>query len=166
MTMTEGEFAALVSKTNMVSNISDWMIDTGATCHICANKNMFMEYRVVAAREKLYMGNATTSAIEGRGKVVLKLTSGKSLTLFDVLHVPKIRRNLVFGPILIAKGFELVFESKKFVLTKGGMFVGNGYLADGLVKLNVFVVDVINNIKRLLLILLSPLIFSMLDYNM
>lgn len=106
-----------------------------------------MEYHAATAGEILYMGNAATSIIEGRCKVVLKLTSGKNLTLLGVLYVPEIRRNLVSSLILIAKGFKLVFESNKVVLTKGWMFVGNGYLADGLVKLNVLVVDVINNIN-------------------
>ena len=31
----------------------------------------------------------------------------------------------------------MVFESDKFVLTKGGMYVGKGYLVDGFFKANV-----------------------------
>ncbi|CAL2270867.1 unnamed protein product [Prunus armeniaca] len=36
--------------------------------------------------------------LEGKGSVLLKFTSGKVLTLLDVLYVPEIRKNLVFGP--------------------------------------------------------------------
>ena len=71
-------------------------------------------------------------------------TSGKVVTLKDVLHVPNIRKNLIFDPLLSQKGFKLVFESNKFVLTKGGMYVGKGYLADGLFKLNVMVANAMN----------------------
>ncbi|KAM1902395.1 hypothetical protein ACFX14_031111 [Malus domestica] len=131
----------------MVSNVSEWLMDTGATKHICADRNLFTEYHPAALGEKLYMGNSATSIVEGYGKVVLKFTSGKSLTLLNVLHVPEMRRNLVSGPILIAKGFKLVMESNKFVLTKGGMFVGKGYVADGLVKLNVIAIDDANKIN-------------------
>ena len=35
----------------------------------------------------------------------------------------------------------MIFELDKFVLTKGGMYVGKGYLVDGLFKTNVAVVD-------------------------
>ena len=49
---------------------------------------------------------------------------------------------------MVNKGFKLVFESDKFVLTKGGTFVGKGYLAEGLFKLNVFAYDVANNINK------------------
>ena len=34
------------------------------------------------------MGNSTTSEIKGQGKVVLKITSRKELTLTNVLYVP------------------------------------------------------------------------------
>ncbi|GJT19305.1 retrovirus-related pol polyprotein from transposon TNT 1-94 [Tanacetum coccineum] len=49
-------------------------------------------------------------------------------------------------PILSNKGFKLVFESDKFVITKGGVYVGKGYLDEGLFKLSVVTDDnVINN---------------------
>ncbi|CAL2238495.1 unnamed protein product [Prunus armeniaca] len=116
------------------SQFSDWWIDTGATRDICGE--MFSTYQKIDGDEHLYMGNSSASAVMGKGKVFLKFTYGKELTLLDVLHVPEIRKNLVSSPILSNKGFKLVFESNKFVSTKGGMFVGKGYLADGLFKLN------------------------------
>ena len=46
------------------------------------------------------MGNESTAPILGRGSVVLVFSSGKSICLQDVLHVPGIRKNLVSGSIL------------------------------------------------------------------
>ncbi|CAL8988835.1 unnamed protein product, partial [Prunus brigantina] len=148
VTEAEGALAAVVSETNMVSDFSDWWIDTGATRHICGDRAMFSTYQKIDGDEHLYMGNSSASAVMGKGKVFLKFTSGKELTLLDVLHVPEIRKNLVSGPILSNKGFKLVFESNKFVLTKGGMFVGKGYLADGLFKLNVSANLINNNMNK------------------
>ena len=77
----------------------------------------------------------------------LKMTSGKELTLNNVLHVPDIHKNLVSGSLLSKNGFRLVFLSDKFVLTKNGMYVGKCYMSDGLFKYNVMTVvpSVINN---------------------
>ena len=61
----------------------------------------------------------------------------KELVLSDVLHVPEVTKNLISGPVLSNKGFKLVFESDKFVLTKGGVYVGKGYLSEGLFKVSV-----------------------------
>ena len=68
------------------------------------------------------------------------MTSEKELTLNDVLHVPKIRKNLVSRSLLSKKGFRLVFESNKFVLTKSGIYVGKGYMSNGLFKMNVMTI--------------------------
>ena len=55
---------------------------------------------------------------------MLKMTSGKELALNDVLYVPDIRKNLVFGSLLNKHGFRLVIESNKVILSKSAMFVG------------------------------------------
>ncbi|GKB53653.1 pol polyprotein [Tanacetum coccineum] len=94
----------------------------------------------------MFMGNGTSSKIKGKGKVILKLTSGKDLVLSNMLYVPNINNNLISGPILSNKGFKLVIESDKFVITKGGVYVGKGYLDEELFKLSVVTDDnVINN---------------------
>lgn len=126
-----------VIEANLVSNVVDWWVDTGATRHICNSKSMFTTYQQVEDGEPMFMGNATTAKVEGKGKVNLKLTSGKDLVLTNVLHVPAVTKNLVSGPMLSNKGFKMVFESDKFVLTKGPMYVGKGYLSEGLFKLSV-----------------------------
>ena len=144
----DDNLVAVMTETNMVSNVKGWWIDTGATRHICGDKNLFSEYKHMDDGEKLYMGNSSASNVEGKGNVLLKFTSGKVVTLTDVLHVPEIRKNLVSGPILSKKGFKLVFESDRFILTKAGMYVGKGYLTEGLFKLNVLVTNTMNNNKN------------------
>jgi len=61
----------------------------------------------------------------------------------------------------------MVFESDKFVLTKGGMYVSKCYLVDGLFKTNVAVVDkksmylyqkLINKEKSFVYLLESPIL--------
>ena len=98
---------------------------------------MFSTYNHVGNGGKIFMGNSSTSKIEGVGKVVLKMTTGRFLTLKDVLHVPEIQKNLVSGSLLSKNGFKLVFESDKFSLFKSEMYVGKGYFSNDLFKINV-----------------------------
>ena len=124
-------------------------MDTGATHHVCSNKKMFLSYQSIDNGEQLFMGNSSSSKVEGQGKVVLKMTSIKELTLNDVLHVPEIRKNLVSGSLLSKKGFKLVFVSDNFILTKNGMYVGKGYMSNVLFKMNVMtIVPIIKNINN------------------
>ena len=86
--VSDMDLCAVVSECNLVGNSKEWFVDTGATHHICANKWMFTTYKTATDDEQLFMGNSSASKVEGKGKVVLKLTFGKKLTLSDVLHVP------------------------------------------------------------------------------
>ena len=83
-------FFVVVSEVNLVGNTKEWWVDTGATRHICSDKKMFSSYEAINDGEQLFMGNSSTSKVEGKGNVILKMTSEKELILNDVLHVPKI----------------------------------------------------------------------------
>lgn len=105
----ENKFMAVVSEVNMLEDAGDWWIDSGATRHVCNNKNLFTIYEQVSDGTFLYMGNSSIAAIMGKGTLDLKFTSGKVLTLSDVYHVPDVRKNLVSGSLLNKHGFNLVF---------------------------------------------------------
>ena len=51
-------------------------------------KKMFSTYNSVGNGKKNFMGNSSTSKIEGIGKVVLKVTTSRFLILKDVLYMP------------------------------------------------------------------------------
>ena len=132
------DLTAIISEVNLVgSNPKEWWIDTSATCHVCSDKKMFFAFEPIETGEKVFMGNSTTSEIKGQGKVVLKMTYGKELTLTNVLYVPEIRKNIVSGSLLNSHGFRMVFEPENFVLSKSGMYVEKGYMSNGMWKLNV-----------------------------
>ena len=96
--VSDMNLSVVVSEVNFTgSNTKEWWVDTGATRHVCSDKKMFSSYQTIDNGEQLFMGNSSSSKVEGQGKVVLKMTSSKELTLNDVLHVPKIRKNLVSG---------------------------------------------------------------------
>ena len=138
--VSDMNLAAVVTEVNLIgSNPNEWWIDTGATRHVCTNKDLFTVFKP-SEGEKMFMGNSASAAVEGQGKVLLKMTSGKTLTLNDVLYVPEIRKNLVSGSLLNKHGFRMVFESDKVILSKSGMYVGKGYATDGLFKLNVMTI--------------------------
>jgi hypothetical protein len=55
------------------------------------------------------MGNSLTSKILGVGKVILKMTYRKLLTLNNVFHVTEIMKNLVSDSLLSKNNFKIVF---------------------------------------------------------
>lgn len=92
--------AVTTVETNLVHNLSEWILNSGASRHVCANKELMIDFEEVADGQCVFMGNSSTAAIKGKGKILLKFTSGKILSLSNVLFVPSLRRNLVSSTLL------------------------------------------------------------------
>ncbi|GKC61314.1 zinc finger, CCHC-type containing protein [Tanacetum coccineum] len=82
--MTEEAFYVLVDAIT-------WWIDSGATTHVCKDRCWFKTYEPVEDGSVLYMGDDHFAPIHGKGSVALKFSYGKTITLFNVLYVPKLR---------------------------------------------------------------------------
>ncbi|XP_075112664.1 uncharacterized protein LOC142182320 [Nicotiana tabacum] len=128
------------SKMKFKGNHKEWWIDSGATRYVCAKKELFASYVPAGPDEAIVMGNSTTTNIEGVG-IYLKMTSGKVVTLNNVLYVLEIHKNLVSIGLLIKNGLKCVFLSEKVVISKNDVYVGKCYLTEGIFKLNIIVID-------------------------
>ncbi|GJZ09627.1 zinc finger, CCHC-type containing protein [Tanacetum coccineum] len=113
-----------------------WWIDSGATCHACKDRCWFVTFQPVEDGSVLHMGDESTKPILGRGNVVIEFSSGKTITLFNVVYVPGLRKNLMSGPVLNKCGYKQVYESDKYTLSRHGVFIGFGYYNNGMFMLN------------------------------
>nr|GEX68191.1 zinc finger, CCHC-type [Tanacetum cinerariifolium] len=113
-----------------------WWIDPGATTHVCKDRCWFKTYEPVEDRSVLYMGDDHFAYVHGKGNVVLEFSSGRSITLYNVLYVPKLHKNLISDPVLNKCGYKQVYESNKYILSESSVFIGFGYYNNGLFMLN------------------------------
>jgi len=105
--------AVVASEVNTV-NIIEQKMDKKATRHICSSKKLFLNYKEVIDGPSTNLEDAHTTLLAGKRKMLLKLTSGKSLSSKIVLHAPHIRRNLVFESSLNKVG--TMFDACKLVV--------------------------------------------------
>ncbi|GJT86656.1 zinc finger, CCHC-type containing protein [Tanacetum coccineum] len=90
-----------------LDNAFAWWIDSGATWHACKDRCWFETFYPVQDGSVLYMGDESTKPILGRGNVVLEFSSGKSITLVNVVAVVRLsepKRNF-----LGEKGIDCIF---------------------------------------------------------
>ena len=128
----------------MVTNMKDWVVDFGATGHICGKKSPFTSYTTVKEEEKqVFMGDSRSTPVIDEEQVLLQLTFGKMLVLSDFFHVLDICWNLVSVSLLGKTGMRILFDLDKIVLTKNVAFMGNANCNKGLFMLNVY--NIINN---------------------
>ena len=79
---------------NVVCNSNNWWIDSGSNIHVCTDRSLFSNYQELHI-STVSMGNGSLARVLRVGQINLKLTSGKTLTLEGVQHVPNIRKNLI-----------------------------------------------------------------------
>ena len=81
------------------SRSDSWIVDSGATCHMCNNVVLFVELHSLKESLQVTLGDGHTLEATGRGTVALemKLPDGttKVCKLNDVLYVPKLSYNLL-----------------------------------------------------------------------
>ncbi|GJV40577.1 zinc finger, CCHC-type containing protein [Tanacetum coccineum] len=91
----------------------------------------FKTYESLNNGSILHIGNESTAPVHGRGCVDLKFSSGKIVSLLNVLHVLNIRKNLISSSILNNCSYKKVIESDKFVLSKH-VFMSTSKLNDSI----------------------------------
>lgn len=90
---------------------ADWIVDSGATCHVACDKRWFVA--MDAASSDLTVANGQKILVEGKGTCQVEFVNASggvsSAKLTDVLYSPAIKGNLLSVRKLIEKGFAVNF---------------------------------------------------------
>ena len=104
-----------------------WIIDSGATCHICNDRSLFQEFKSLQKPQEVTLGDRSILKAQGTGDVTLnlKLPGGETLTgrLSNVLYVPKLAYNLLSVCKVAEMGKRIHFND-----TEGRIIDGDGEL--------------------------------------
>jgi len=103
----------------------EWILDTGATYHVCPNKNWF------SSLEKLdgcftVMGDNHPCNVKGIGSFHIKIFDGIVRELKEVRYVPQLKRNLISVGTLETLGLAVSIRHGVLKMTKGLMVVMKG----------------------------------------
>ncbi|RVW62744.1 Retrovirus-related Pol polyprotein from transposon TNT 1-94 [Vitis vinifera] len=91
--------------------VQGWWYDTCATVHVTYDKSLFKTFEDAKGDQEVQMGNEGRSKVLDKGTIEVAFTSGKRVTLINVLYVPDMNKNLVSGDLLGKSGIKVVFES-------------------------------------------------------
>ena len=122
--------AHALSVSDSVSNV-DWIIDSGATCHICCNQSLFSSIEDLDEPLAVTLGDGNNIEAKqcGTVNVELKQTDGsyKPATLYDVLLVPQLSYNLLSVTRATELGNTFQFDEPTCQIINGSdEIVGSG----------------------------------------
>lgn len=93
-------------------------MDSGATRHVCNDKQFFLGMEPAAHLPAIRVGDGVTLPVEAVGPVVLYNNTGKSLVLSEVLYVPKMIVNLVSVSRMAERGVNTNFGEDAALLVR------------------------------------------------
>ena len=112
-----------------ISNKS-WIIDSGASCHMCNDKSQINDFTPFSSPQDVTVGDGYQLQAVGRGSVLLKVEvphdKSKTCKLNDVLYVPTLSHNLlsvskatsnIKSTVFTNTGCEFVNAENKVVAT-------------------------------------------------
>ncbi|KAL5494293.1 hypothetical protein EMCRGX_G015594 [Ephydatia muelleri] len=119
--------------------IDEWIIDSGATTHMCSNKKAFTTLYQLESPIKVTVGDGRALTAVGRGDVVLNMecpsSKSESCTLHDVLYVPELSYNLVSVAKVSQKGKIVKFTSNAcYILDKKHKMIAKALKVENLYR--------------------------------
>jgi hypothetical protein len=117
--------AALHTEDPTSEDTIDWILDSGATSHICSDKRLFtsLEPHKIALR----WGSAGQLYTSGIGTVKVQFSStNQKAEIGDVLYVPELGVNLLSLGVLVEKGLNVIFNSKTCLIRREKTVIAEG----------------------------------------
>ena len=115
--LVKEDLVAMITIVNVIGGSEGWWLDTGASRHVCHSLTLFRKYNKTEYKNIL-LGDHHRTKVTVVGEVILKFTSSKTLVMKEVLHSPKIQKNLFSEYLLNKVGFTQTIGSNLFTLTK------------------------------------------------
>ena len=126
----EGDDALLVSHALQVGSAGQWIVDSGATCHMCCNRKLFANFQVLDKPVEVTLGDGHTLEPLGRGVVPLNMNLPRGLlrcNLLHVLYVPGLSYDLVSVAKAAERGKTTEFTDRScYIVGPGQRLVARG----------------------------------------
>ena len=98
---------------------TEWIIDSGATCHVCHDHGLFTELQNLKKPLDIILGDGHTLKATGCGTVILMVESGalkRKCKFYNVLYVFELTYNLLSVPKAVDKGVSFTFSDSECVI--------------------------------------------------
>ena len=110
---TSDNFAFVIRDGASNTTATRWIVDSGALQHMTLHKHFFDSYQLVLGRKMFMSDNGMVKDIS-KGSILVETRVKdrvRSITIHDVLHVPKMHSNLLSVSKLISRGLKVHFNS-------------------------------------------------------
>eukprot|EP00253_Pinus_taeda_P008600 PITA_08600 len=95
---------------------SVWLLDSGASFHMAGDQDLFSDLDEKDVGVHIEMGDDGRYSATDIGTISFERESGKPFVLKEVMHVPRLKKNLISVAMLEDKGYDVLFSEGKAFL--------------------------------------------------
>ncbi|KAH9696084.1 hypothetical protein KPL71_023037 [Citrus sinensis] len=121
----DSDYSLSITPAAYVASSSEWILNTGATYHLCPIKEWFTDFRNLES-SAVVMGNDQPCCTMGIGTIRLKIFDGMVRELKEVRFVPALKKNLISVGALEAKGYKVTIKNSIMKFTHRAMVILQG----------------------------------------
>ena len=116
----------------MEDDLSPWIVDSGATNHVCSSLQMLSYSRELADRDvTMRVGNGQVISAKVVGVTRLNFRN-KFLVLNNLFFIPGFGRNLISVSMLHEQLFNISFINNEIVISRNGLDICHAKAENGL----------------------------------
>lgn len=123
----------LLTKKCCTFNEEDWIIDSGATAHMCKDIKWFSNLK--RCEDSVTVANNEHLACVGRGDVTI-LVKNDTITLTDVMLIPGLSTNLISVSKLCEKALSVRFQRESCLILRGDSLITTASKVNNIYKLD------------------------------
>ena len=123
---------ALMAHRSFPGDSDDWFVDSGATDHMCCDKDPFTVYHSLDRPKPIYLSDS--SVLNAYGMATIRI--GDKVNLFDVLHVPDIDINLISVDKVLQQDYDVLFSGDGYTIKQGNKNIIGAFRVGNLFRVN------------------------------
>ncbi|CAH2103269.1 unnamed protein product [Euphydryas editha] len=121
-------------------SMDDWYVDSGASAHMTANKNILSKIKEIEGKKEIITANQMTVKVlcAGETQITTKVNNSQfDILVNKVLCIPNLTTNLLSVSQLIASGNKVLFKKNIcHIRNQNNVLVGVAVLENGVYKLS------------------------------
>jgi hypothetical protein len=111
------EYYLISALSNTITKSEEiWLIDSGASRHMTGFKQNLANYQDKKFKANVELGDDGTYDIKGFGSTSFQLLLGNIFHIDKILYVPRLKKKLIYVPVLESEGYSVSFSKGKTLL--------------------------------------------------
>jgi len=118
-----------------------WYVNSGATKHMCNQKEWYEKLENVDASTSVTLGDNSKCAVKGKGAIPITTTEGSTRALENVLYIPNLCKNLLSVSAMTKQKMKVEFDESEVLIkdkTQGNKVIARGEEKNGLYRITDF----------------------------